>query len=88
LVFLTHYFCPAEQVEVTDPAGFGQVGAPYDVCNRWHTWAVGEINSMKPDMVIVAQENLYQSPATATSASFFFASAAWQGGLRSLLGDC
>ncbi len=87
LVILTHYYCPAEPIEVTDPAGFGQTGGAYDVCNRWHTWAVSEINRMKPDMVIVAQENLYQSPATATSPSSFFSSTAWAGGLRSLLGS-
>ena len=86
---------PAEPVErlrtaavlVTDPAEFGQVGAPYVVCNRWHSWAVGEINRMKPDMVIIASENLYQTPATATSSGWFFTPAAWERGVRSLLGS-
>ena len=87
LVILTHYSCPAEPVEVTDPAEFGQVGAPYVVCNRWHSWAVGEINRMKPDMVIIASENLYQTPATATSSGWFFTPAAWERGVRSLLGS-
>jgi peptidoglycan/LPS O-acetylase OafA/YrhL len=87
LVILTHYSCPAEPVEVTDPAGFGPVGAPYVVCNHWHSWAVREINDMRPDMVIVAQENLYQTPTTATSSGWFFTSAVWERGLRSLLGS-
>jgi hypothetical protein len=87
LVILTHYSCPAEFVQVTDPRGFGPVGAPYVVCNRWHRWAVGEINRMKPDMVIVAQENLYQTPSTGTSPGWFFTPAVWEHGLRSLLGS-
>ena len=84
LFVLVKYFCPAALVTVVNPPGAGNIGGPYESCISWHNWVVAVINSIKPDLVVVSQDSLYKTPATATSKPDFFSEAAWRKGVTSL----
>ena len=85
LIVLAKYFCPAELVTVSDPPDFGSAGGPFAVCDKWHRWAVSTINRLRPNLVVIAQESLYTSPATATTPEIQFDARAWSDGLTRLI---
>ena len=84
LFVLVKYFCPATLVTVVNPPGAGGTGGPYASCISWHDWAIAVINSLKPSLVIVAQDSLYKTPVTASGVSDFFAQKVWQAGVTAL----
>jgi hypothetical protein len=79
LVVLAKYFCPAGIVTPANFPGFGPIGRPDEHCNTWHTWAVQEINKLRPNMLIVSQDDTYGKPG---SGSFSFRQ--WEEGLTKL----
>jgi len=84
LVVLTSYFCPAELVTVSNPQGSGTPGTPNVLCDRFHSWAVSHINAMRPDLVVIAQSDLYEVPGANGSLSGFFTKHEWGRGLAEL----
>jgi len=85
LVVLGKSACPAELVTVANVLADGQAGAPNEACTRWHTWAVHWINAHKPNLLVITQESLYETPGTASSAAALFTPDNWRAGLRALL---
>ena len=85
LVILASYFCPAEFVIVSNPAGTGTPGEANEPCTRFHSWAVTHINEMGPDLVVIAQSSLYRPPISRGSTNGLFSGEAWGRGLVDLL---
>ena len=84
LFVLVKYFCPATLVTVVDPPGSGSIGGPYDTCISWHDWVIAVINSLKPSLVVVSQDSLYQTPANAKGVSGYFTPKVWQASVTHL----
>ena len=85
LVVLTSCFCPAELVTVSNPTPTALPGPPNTLCDEFHSWAVDHINAMRPDLVVVAQSSLYDSPQTGKARGDLFSRAVWGNGLVHLL---
>jgi peptidoglycan/LPS O-acetylase OafA/YrhL len=85
LVVLASFFCPAELVTVSNPTPNGLIGPPNTLCDDFHTWSVDHINAMRPDLVVVAQSSLYDSPQTGKAKGGLFSRAVWGDGLVHLL---
>jgi len=85
LVVLTSFFCPGELVTVSNPTPNGLPGSPNTLCDEFHTWAVDHINAMHPDLVVIAQSSLYDSPQIGKAKAGLFSKAAWGAGLVHLL---
>ena len=54
-------------------------------CTRWHTWAVDWINAHKPNLLVITQESLYETPATTSSAAELFTPGNWRSGFTALM---
>jgi len=83
LVVLSKLGCPAEFVTVIPP-GYPYINA---ICNPWHKWAVDWINTHKPNMLIVTQEDggFYREPSANGMPPHSFSTGQWQQGLAALL---
>jgi hypothetical protein len=87
LIVLAKYFCPAGIVTVENPPGLGHVGSSYAACDSWHQWAVKTINELHPQLVVVTQESLYETPSVNGASSTFFSSQEWEAGMDGLFGS-
>ena len=76
LAFLGKGWCPADSLSYENPSGFGHAGAEYSTCDQWHRFAIGRIQSLHPDLVIVTQEDA-EGPNGET-----YSPAQWQQGLE------
>ena len=57
LAYLGKGWCPAEMLNFNDPPGWGAPGGVYAACNEWHQFAINRINRLKPNLVIVTDED-------------------------------
>jgi peptidoglycan/LPS O-acetylase OafA/YrhL len=57
LVYLGKGWCPAEMLPFRNPQGWGTPGGVYTACKQWHQFAINRINRLKPNLVIVTQED-------------------------------
>jgi peptidoglycan/LPS O-acetylase OafA/YrhL len=85
LVVLSHWFCPTVVVTIQNPPGSGSVGRAYTACNKWRQWAIHWVNRNRPSVLLVSNEDLYQTPAHSSTAPSFFSADAWQSGMTKLL---
>jgi len=85
LVVFARYFCPAEILTVANHPAIGRAGGPFTQCDKWHAWVVKTINQMKPNLVVVTQESLYQVPGLTGSQAQGFTTPQWELGLTKLL---
>ena len=85
LVVLGKTACPAELVTVANVLANGQASGTNVACTRWHRWALHWINTHKPNLLVITQESLYDTPATASSAPELFTPDKWRSGLTALL---
>jgi peptidoglycan/LPS O-acetylase OafA/YrhL len=84
LVVLSKSFCPAEPVTIANPAALGAPNTPDVVCNRWHSWAIHWINRHRPQVLVISQMTIYQSPVPGGTAATWFSNAQWRAGLVDL----
>ena len=87
LVVLGKSACPAELVTVANASANSSASGTNVACTRWHTWALRWINTHKPNLLVITQESLYETPATASSAPGLFTPSNWRSGLTALLHD-
>ena len=87
LVVLSKEYCPAEPVTVINPPGWQQIDGPYANCDKWHTWAEHWINTHRPKVLIVSQEDggFYYQPSLHGLPAQHFSGQQWQQGLVALL---
>jgi len=57
LVFVGKGSCPAGQLVVRNPAGWGVPGGPFLECNNFRKFAIKRINQLQPNLLIVSQEH-------------------------------
>jgi peptidoglycan/LPS O-acetylase OafA/YrhL len=57
LAILGKGWCPAESLPFVNPTGWGAPEGEYAACDKWHQFAIDRINRLKPDLVIVTQED-------------------------------
>ncbi len=77
LIDLGKNACPVEALPVENPVIWGKPGAEYVACNQWHTFAVNQINLLKPDLLIVSQE-----PELKVGGRGSYTRSQWQQGLE------
>jgi peptidoglycan/LPS O-acetylase OafA/YrhL len=85
LVILAKDYCPAELVTIVNQKTWPRPNGPDLICDHWHKWAVDWINNNKPKLLVITQENIYQTPAANGGSPKFFTRAEWSTGLSSLL---
>ena len=56
LDLLSKGWCPANMLPIGNPPGVGKPNGEYVQCDEWHTFALGRIRELQPDLVIVTQE--------------------------------
>jgi peptidoglycan/LPS O-acetylase OafA/YrhL len=61
LVLLGKGSCPANILPVPNPSGWGALGGEFTACDQWHKWALGEIQQLQPNVLIISQE-VYTAP--------------------------
>jgi hypothetical protein len=67
--------CLASPISTRSPEAIGDwVG-----CDRWHTFAINRINTVRPNLLIVSQASSYDAPDGVR-----YTTAQWQRGLTSL----
>ena len=76
LWYLGKAACPAELLPMVNPGGFGSAGGEFQQCDHWHTFAIAQINRLRPDLVIVTQE-FHPGPGGGTG----YSSNQWRVGL-------
>ncbi len=76
LVFVGKGSCPAGQLVVRNPAGWGIPGGPFLECNNFHKFAINRINQLKPNLLIVSQEH------QANAQGVPFTESQWRKGLE------
>jgi peptidoglycan/LPS O-acetylase OafA/YrhL len=67
--------CPAIDLPVPNPAGYGTPGARFLACEQWRHYVVSRINSLRPSLVIVTQA-LWRRPSGSP-----YSPTQWQDGL-------
>jgi peptidoglycan/LPS O-acetylase OafA/YrhL len=48
--------CPADSLPYKVPPELGKPGTPYVACKQWQRWALGRINNLKPDLLVLSQD--------------------------------
>ncbi len=84
LIVLSKTGCPPAMVTIGQPTLAGRSGRPYVDCDKWHRWATREIKALHPNVLVVSEDNVVQSPSTAEQPSRAFTSGAWMEGLDRL----
>ena len=84
LIVLAKTYCPADNLTIANPSALGSANSPDLACDNWHRWAVGEINRLKPQVLVVSQESIYQVPVANASTPKWVSAPEWENGLRSL----
>jgi peptidoglycan/LPS O-acetylase OafA/YrhL len=84
LIMLGKSDCPGLLVTVRNPPGIGPTGGPYLACDRWHRWAVEQMDRLDPSLVVVTEEDDPGTPKPSSSPSEQFTPAAWHHGLTEL----
>ena len=69
--------CPAVDLTISNPPGFGVPGEPYPACDQWHRYVTDRINQLRPSMLIVSQA-VWGHPPRST----LYSPAQWQAGLE------
>ncbi|HLM97606.1 MAG TPA: acyltransferase family protein [Acidimicrobiales bacterium] len=75
LWYLGKSACPVELLPMMNPGVFGTAGGEFQQCDQWHSYAIAEINRLRPDLVIVTQET---HPAPGDRA---YSNGQWSAGL-------
>jgi peptidoglycan/LPS O-acetylase OafA/YrhL len=57
LILLAKGSCPVNMLPYGNPPGWGTPGGEYAVCDQWHRFALATINRLRPDLLIVTQED-------------------------------
>ena len=76
LWYLGKAACPVELLPMVNPGAFGSAGGEYTQCAQWHTYAIAQINRLKPNLVIATQE-FHDAPGYRT-----YTSVQWRDGLE------
>jgi peptidoglycan/LPS O-acetylase OafA/YrhL len=71
--------CPVNMLPYPNPSGWGTPGGEFAVCDQWHRFAIATINRLRPDLLIVTQEDL------GTPVGRAYTRQQWQRALRSVL---
>ena len=48
--------CPVDSLTYRVPPGSGKPGTPWVACEQWQRWALGRINSLNPNLLVLTQE--------------------------------
>jgi len=83
LVMLAKSYCPAEPVTIVNWPTWSDPGGPDLAYDQWHRWAVHWINTHKPGLLVITQENNYLAPNPSGSLpAATFSDARWKKGLH------
>jgi len=55
LLILAKGNCPAVDLPIGNPAGYGSPSGTFEACRQWHTFALGRMRATHPDLVVVSQ---------------------------------
>jgi peptidoglycan/LPS O-acetylase OafA/YrhL len=69
--------CPAIDLPVSNPPGYGVPGEPFPACDEWHRYVTDRINQLRPNLVIVSQQVWRHPPGEQ-----LYSPAQWQAGLE------
>jgi hypothetical protein len=69
--------CPAVDVTISNPPGYGPPGEPYPACDQWHRYVTDRINQLRPSLLIVSQAVWGHPPGWTP-----YSPAQWQAGLE------
>jgi peptidoglycan/LPS O-acetylase OafA/YrhL len=69
--------CPAVDLPVSNPPGYGVPGDPFPACDQWHRYVTDRINQLRPNMLIVTQAVWGHPPGWQ-----MYSPAQWQAGLE------
>jgi peptidoglycan/LPS O-acetylase OafA/YrhL len=75
LVTFVKESCPAVDLPVSNPPGYGVPGDPFHACDQWHRYVTDRINRLRPSLVIVSQAVTPHPPGRLYSPT------QWQAGL-------
>ena len=67
--------CPALDLPVSNPPGYGVPGEPFPACDQWHRYVTDRINQLRPSLVVVTD---FVRPRPWGQ---FYTPAEWQAGL-------
>jgi hypothetical protein len=76
LWYLGKSACPVELLPMMNPGSFGSFGGRFTQCDQWHSYAIAQINRLRPNLVIVTQE-VHAAPGGVP-----YSSAQWREGLE------
>jgi len=62
----------------------GEPPGPDLTCDTWQTWATNWINLHKPNMLVISQRDLYETPGARGGPAVAFTSTQWRQGLDDL----
>jgi peptidoglycan/LPS O-acetylase OafA/YrhL len=79
IVLLAKGSCPVEMLPSANPPGWGTAGGEFAACDRWHQWALGVIDRLRPSVLIISQET-YGTPQGGS-----YSAHQWREGLQKVL---